>query len=444
MQLVTVNPQPIGSVTGATTICAGASTTLTASGGTNYEWSNGPTTAANTVSPTTSTTYSVTITDTNGCKDTLMQLVTVNPSPMITGISVICSGSVLTSVTVAASITSGTLEYNTNGGAFQTSNVLTPPAVALGLNTFIVKEMTTMCADTLASQTVSCNCPAITNDTISTNDTICIGSPVSMIDGSTIVVTPATASTYQWQSSPSGANMFVDISGVTTEDYTPSNVTTSTDYRRVIKIDNCPDEFSNVVKVTVNPQPIGSITGTTTICIGTSTTLTASGGTSYEWSNGLTTAANAVSPATSTTYSVTITDTNGCKDTLMQLVTVNPQPIGSITGTTTICKGTSTTLTASGGTSYEWSNGPTTAANAVSPATSTTYNVTITDANGCKDTLMQLVTVNPQPIGSITGTTTICAGASTTLTATGGNSYEWSNGPYDSSQYSIASNKYNL
>ena len=128
---------------------------------------------------------------------------------------------------------------------------MTPPAVALGLNTFIVKEMTTMCADTLASQTVSCNCPAITNDTISTNDTICIGSPVSMIDGSTIVVTPATASTYQWQSSPSGANMFVDISGVTTEDYTPSNVTTSTDYRRVIKIDNCPDEFSNVVKVTV-------------------------------------------------------------------------------------------------------------------------------------------------------------------------------------------------
>ena len=79
-----------------------------------------------------------------------------------------------------------------------------------------------------------------------------------------------------------------------------------------------------MVKVTVNPQPIGSITGTTTICLGTSTTLTASGGTSYEWSNGLTTAASAVSPATSTTYSVTITDANGCKDTLMQLVTVNP------------------------------------------------------------------------------------------------------------------------
>ena len=157
--------------------------------------------------------------------------------------------------------------------------------------------------------------------------------------------------------------------------------------------------------------------------------MTASGGTSYEWSNGPTTAANAISPITSTTYNVTITDANGCKDTLMQLVTVNPQPIGSITGTTTICAGASTTLTATGGNSYEWSNGPTTAANAISPITSTTYSVTITDTNGCKDTLMQLVTVNPQPIGSITGTTTICIGTSTTLTASGGTSYEWSNGP---------------
>ncbi|MBK9743694.1 MAG: hypothetical protein IPO94_12370 [Saprospiraceae bacterium] len=63
------------------TICAGASATLTASGGTSYIWSTAATTAGISVTPTGTTTYTVTVTNTNGCTDTEVTTITVNPLP---------------------------------------------------------------------------------------------------------------------------------------------------------------------------------------------------------------------------------------------------------------------------------------------------------------------------------------------------------------------------
>jgi hypothetical protein len=60
-------------------ICAGASATLTASGGTSYIWSTAATTAGISVTPTGTTTYTVTVTNTNGCTDTEVTTITVNP-----------------------------------------------------------------------------------------------------------------------------------------------------------------------------------------------------------------------------------------------------------------------------------------------------------------------------------------------------------------------------
>lgn len=150
-----------------------------------------------------------------------------------------------------------------------------------------------------------------------------------------------------------------------------------------------------------------AITGTNTICSGSSTTLTASGGNlatgaTYQWGTGATVGNNAitgqtaasitVSPTTTTTYWVRRVDQAPCANNtngVTQAVTVNTTSTAptSITGTTTICLGNSTTLTASGGTlgsggTYEWGTGYTAGINKISGATTSTLTVSPTSTTG--------------------------------------------------------------
>src|SRR5206468_321964 len=132
--------------------------------------------------------------------------------------------------------------------------------------------------------------------------------------------------------------------------------------------------------VTVNPAPTCSITPSNpSICVGGSSTLTASGGTSFLWSNAATTASITVNPTSTkvkptitTTYTVTVTNANGCTSSCSTTVTINPAPTCNITpANPSICVGGSTTLTASGGTSFLWSNAATTASITVNPISTT-------------------------------------------------------------------------
>ncbi len=184
---------------------------------------------------------------------------------------------------------------------------------------------------------------------------------------------------------------------------------------------------TTTMQVVVNALPTPSISGTTTICNGTSTTLTASGGGTYRWDNNSTSAQRTVSPTTNTTYTVTVTNSSNCSASTSKVVTVNALPSPSISGTTTICNGASTVLTASGGGTYRWDDNSTNAQRTVSPTTTTTYTVTVTNSNSCSATASKVVTVNALPTPSISGTTTICNGASTVLTASGGGTYRWDN-----------------
>lgn len=147
--------------------------------------------------------------------------------------------------------------------------------------------------------------------------------------------------------------------------------------------------IKNLPTIVITPNPSLSI------CDGSSATLTASGGASYLWSTGATSAQITVS--SSGTYSVTGTGSNGCQNTASAAFTVNPLPTISITASSTsICAGDSVTLTASGagaGGSYSWSDGQTTAAITVTPGATITYSVTGTDANGCFNTASQQITV---------------------------------------------------
>jgi len=191
--------------------------------------------------------------------------------------------------------------------------------------------------------------------------------------------------------------------------------------------EDCPAGSATAYVTVVEPTAT-IIPGDLVICLGEQDTLTASGGITYSWSNSDTTASILVSPIVTTTYTVTVTDSNGCTATDEATVTVNDLPIADAGTDQTICEGDSVTLTATGGISYEWSTGDSTAIITVTPDSTTIYVVTVTNANDCTATDEVTVTVNDLPIANAGNDQTICEGVSVNLTATGGISYEWSTG----------------
>ncbi len=166
----------------------------------------------------------------------------------------------------------------------------------------------------------------------------------------------------------------------------------------------------------------------TNICTGGAATLTATGGTSYVWSNGMTTSTITVSPTVTTSYIVTVTQV--CSDVDTVRVFVNPLPTLLINATQdSVCPGESTTLVASGAQNYSWtSNIPdpsltpqsNSAAPVVTPPSSILYTLTGTDTNTCTSTTSQFITVKPVPTADFTVSNLFpCDGNSTVLTYIG-------------------------
>ena len=167
------------------------------------------------------------------------------------------------------------------------------------------------------------------------------------------------------------------------------------------------------------------ISTNTVICAGTTATLIASGASTYTWSNGATNDSLFISPSLNTTY--TVVGANGaCTNSAVSSVTVVGFSL-SITGNNSICLGQSTTLTASGSpTTYVWNDGSTNTSNNVSPTITTNYTVSSIAAS-CSNTAVYTVSVTPPPTLTVSGTP-YCSGQTTTVTATGANSYTWSTG----------------
>ncbi|MES2648388.1 MAG: CARDB domain-containing protein [Bacteroidota bacterium] len=149
---------------------------------------------------------------------------------------------------------------------------------------------------------------------------------------------------------------------------------------------------------TLITKPAVSPTGVskdTTICAGTEASLIAYGGSAYQWTNGPSVAAFKVSPTTTTTYEVTVTDITGCNILKYNVkVNVNPSPLANAGTDQVMLKGSSINLAATGGGTYTWSNGDTTSTTVVSPSVTTNYSVTVANALGCKNSDEVKVTVN--------------------------------------------------
>jgi len=114
--------------------------------------------------------------------------------------------------------------------------------------------------------------------------------------------------------------------------------------------------------VTVNPNPVAAV-GDVTVCEGEPATLTATGGTTYLWETGETSESITLDPAVAGTYTVSVTNDNGCSADAEGTITVNLPPVVDISATSNneeICEGESVTITASGADTYLWNNGETT------------------------------------------------------------------------------------
>jgi len=212
----------------------------------------------------------------------------------------------------------------------------------------------------------------ICNDTLYTDLQITIGSgavasisaggPTSFCSGDSVVLTSSAGNTYSWSS------------GETTQSITVFNSNTYT----VTVTGSCGTSTASQ-NVVVDPLPVASIaaSGPTSFCQGGSVTLSAAGPGPYLWSTGEKTSSIVVS----TTNNIVLTVSNACgMDTASQSVVADPVPLAVINGAPTVlCPNEVATLTASGGTSFLWSTGDTTAS--ISITNGGTYSVTV--STGC-------------------------------------------------------------
>src|SRR5690606_4119891 len=338
--------------------------------------------------------------------------ITVLPSPFVSlSDSAICLGNSVELIPTASS-----------GVSYLWSTGETTPTITVSPTVTTTYEVTVITAD-------GCEDTDTVTVTLNPSPTIDAGEDVTICMGDSTTLTAI--------GSGAGAINYLWDTGETTPNITVSPLVTTTYEVLVTEVNGC--ENIDTVTVTVSSVDI-DITEDLTICYGENTTLTASGGVDYVWNTGAVTSSITVSPLVTTTYEVLVTDVNGCENTAEVTVTVNPLPLADAGENVTICMGESATLTASGGIQYLWNanqaassipvspNFSTTSVITVSPLVTTTYEVLVTDLNGCENTAEVTVTVNPLPIADAGEDVVICYGESTTLTASGGVDYVWSTG----------------
>ncbi len=304
--------------------------------------------------------------------------------------------------------------------AFTLSNPTIPNPLAFPSNTtdYVVAGTDTLGCTSTDTMTV----------TVNPNPNVSAGSDQSVCLGDSTQLNASGAATYVWTpatalSSTTIANPFAHPLFVSSVTYT----VTGTSQTGCVAVDS--------MILTVNPPPTAVASGSTSICPGESTQLSASGGLAYSWSpatglNNTNIANPTANPSVTTTYTVAVFDINGCSDSASVTVTVLTSPTISAGQNTGYCQGGSVQLNATGGQSYSWNppfglSNPNIANPVASPVVTTTYIVTGTSANGCTNTDTILVEVWPNPTANAGPNQTICDGSFVQLLGGGGQNYLW-------------------
>ncbi len=291
---VTVLALPVLTVSaGTSSICAGQSATLSVTGtAASYTWSTGQTASAITVSPGTTTSYSITGIHANGCSNMAFTTLTVNPNPVVSvPPATVCLGG---TVTLNAS---GANTYTWSTGAIGASLNVSPTAIT---NYTVTGVSATGCTNQ-ATVVVSVG----TGPSVAVNNaTICAGTNA--------ILTASGAATYTWST---GQQMpGISVAPLSTTVYTVTG-----------GVPGCNFYAVQTATVTVNGTPTVSVISTKTlICTGETATLTAFGANTYNWSTTQTGSVVIVAPTATSSYTVSGISPLGCQDEAVISVSVSP------------------------------------------------------------------------------------------------------------------------
>ena len=459
---VNIPVPPVVAISGNLNICTGQSTVLSATAGfTTYAWSGGGNTAN--LNVIAGGAYTVTATDAFGCTDTESATVVANQSPAPTVANAnICPGA---SVTLSVSNAPFQTYAWSNGGNQSTTTVNAPGAYT------VTVTAANGCTGTTTSNVASLPAPApnITQNTYACNGQITLNAGAGFTtyawsDGGggqtatyatagnytvtvtnaagctgtddftvTIPVPPVVAITgdasfcdgaaadlsaspgsvsYAWSNSQSGPNISVTNPGTFTVTATDNFGCTATDNFTVTELPT--------------PQPV--VTGPNTVCAGaTATFSTTAPFAAYAWSTGSN--QPSITVQQSATYTVTVTAANGCTGTDTQALSLLPTPNPNISAAPYACDDELTLNAGPGFVAYVWAgpNGQTGNSQQQTVSISGNYTVTVTAANGCTGTDTYFADIPVPPSVDITGSSAICPGSSSTLSATlGFSNYLWS------------------
>ncbi len=489
--VVNVNQLPNALINKDTSVCKGMSISLSATGGTNYKWSEGNIeTSELTVSPEIQTVYTVTATDAKGCSAKNSVTVSIRDSlhPVISGKNEICIGE----HTTLAIKNCGT-KYKWNTG--ETTSIINTPALT-NEQTYKVTVVDDLGCSGNTDIQISVN-PYPTVEA-GKNDTICKNESVTLVgagNGSllwnnnkttaTITENPLVTTTYYLTVTNKGcsakdsvtvfvnalpnANAGKDTSvckGVHTillatggVKYKWNTNTSFTDKLELTPLtkqiyivmvtdkNGCSAQDSVTISIKDSLHPV--ISGKKELCYGDSTTLTVYGrGTQYIWNTGeIKSSIKTHILKANKTYIVTMTDILGCSGITSIVVKVNPLPLAEAGEEKINCKGNFTDLMASGGIHYSWNTGEQTNFITVSPATDKKFTVTVTDVKGCSNFDSVFVYAKNNPVIQKMKDTTICAGTKIHLKAVSNEElFKWSKGditsiievaPFNSTQYTV-------
>jgi len=407
-------------------ICTGGGTTLNATGGITYQWSptnnlSNPNINNPLANPTSTTTYTVTITNYLGCSATSSVVVTVGSLIANAGNdTTICTGN---SLQLIAS--GGTIYQWSSSNSLSDVNIYNPIASPTVTTTYYVS----------VSDNAGCQGSAHIVVTVKPLPSITAGNNQNICQGGNVTLNASGGDTYLW--SPV---TYLNFSNISNPVATPAHTTTYT----VTGTDTfgCINTASVIIYIT-NSNAIAS--HDTTICKGSTTQLFASGGASYLWTpgnllNDSTSSHPTTSNTSTTTFYLQVTDTAGCiaLDTVTVNVVQSIVPGFTYSGS---CAGDSTSFTSistdSLGTLSGWSwvfGDGGTAGNSPTPShlysVGNNYNVTLTVTNnvGCKDSITQNVIIYNKPLVSFTtNITSGCVPATIIFTNTSVNAvtHQW-------------------
>ncbi|WP_317897580.1 glycine-rich protein [Aurantibacillus circumpalustris] len=395
-------------------ICSGNSATLITNAISNYSWSTGASTSSIVVSPLSNTVYSLTATSPSNCTSSAVITITVNGSIPVLSVAntASASGGICPTKTVMLTA-SGALNYSWSGGSIPVTNgVVFSPTSAVSYTVSGVNG----CGTTTAVTSVSVH-PFPTVNPVTSTSTLCAG-------GSITLTATGNATNYAWSGGSGPITNGVGFVPAITATYT------------VIGTSALSCTAFATMPVTVYPTPINVPTANPgLVCIGGSSTLSATGALSYTWSSTTQTVNTAnfiVTPGLGiTTYTITKANSS-CVNTQVLSVQTNPLPtVFAIVTPTVVCALTPATLAIGGALTYMWTSpGPPTytftgASPVVSPIAPTVYSVAASDGT-CISTTTVFLNANPNPTITATASTpSLCEGQTVNLNASGGINYTW-------------------